>query len=121
MTDPVKMLIDAGAIPSSPFGPSSRYASIPVARYTFPAGTGDDATVTYVLRRFIPQARDIPLATRHALRANDRGDLIAAAYLGDAELNWRVADANLATDLISFTSSPGERIAVPLPPGASGA
>jgi hypothetical protein len=119
MTDPVQMMIDAGAIPTSPFGPSSRYANVPLARYTFPAGNG--GTVTYALRRFIPQSRDIPLATRHALRANDRGDIIAAGYLGDAELNWRIADANLATDLVSFTATAGERIAIPLPPGAAGA
>lgn len=120
MTDPVQMLIDAGAIPATPFGPSSRYANVGLARYTFPGG-GEDATVTYVLRRFIPQARDIPLSTHHAVRANDRGDLIAAAYLSDVELNWRVADANLARDLVSFTSIPGERLAIPLPPGAAGA
>jgi hypothetical protein len=120
MTDPVQMLIDAGAIPSSPFGPSSRYASVGLARYTFPGGA-DDATVTYALRRFIPQARNIPLATRHAVRANDRGDLIASAYLGDVELNWRIADANLAKDLVSFTSTPGTRVVIPLPPGSAGA
>ncbi len=52
-------------------------------------------SVPYVLRRFVPQARDIPLATRHQVRAGDRIDVIAAHYLGDAELHWRVADANL--------------------------
>lgn len=119
MTDPVQMLINAGAIPDSPFGPSSRYAGVSVARYTFPGGAAEDA-VTYVLRRFIPQARDIPLSTRYAVRANDRGDLIAYAYLGDVELNWRIADANLAKDLVSFTSTPGERLVIPLPPGAAG-
>lgn len=119
MTDPVQMLINAGTIPSTPFGPSSRYAGVSLARYTFPGGAADDA-VTYVLRRFIPQARDIPLSTRHAVRANDRGDLIAHAYLGDVELNWRIADANLANDLVSFTATPGDRLVIPLPPGAVG-
>jgi hypothetical protein len=120
MTDPVQMMIDAGAIPTSPFGASSRYANVPLARYTITAN-GEQVAVTYALRRFIPQARDIPLATSHAVRAHDRGDIIAAGYLGDVELNWRIADANLATDLLSFTAVPGERIAIPLPPGAAGA
>jgi len=120
MSDPVQMLINAGAIPGSPFGPSSRYANVATARYVFPAGAAEDA-VTYVLRRFIPQARDIPLSTRHAVCANDRGDLLANTYLGDVELNWRIADANLARDLLSFTTTPGERLVIPLPPGAAGA
>lgn len=119
MTDPVQMLLSAGAIPASPFGPSSRYANVATARYTLPGGAGEDA-VTYVLRRFIPQARDIPLSTRHAIRANDRGDLLANTYLGEVELNWRIADANLARDLISFTTTPGEYLVIPLPPGAAG-
>jgi hypothetical protein len=122
MTDPVQMLIDAGAIPTSPFGPSSRYANVAVARYTFPDdGSGEDTTVAYVLRRFVPQRREIPLATYHALHAGDRVDVLAANYLGDVELHWRIADANLATDMLALTATPGQRIAIPLPPGAAGA
>ena len=34
MNDPVQMLIDAGAIPASPFGPSSRYANVAIGRYS---------------------------------------------------------------------------------------
>ena len=122
MNDPVQMLINAGAIPTSPFGPTSRYAGVALGRYTFPgANAGDETSVAYVLRRFVPQGRDIPLATRHLVRAGDRADNIAASYLGIAQLNWRVADANLASDLLEFTSTPGMRIAIPLPPGAAGA
>lgn len=119
MNDPVQMLINAGAIPTSPFGPSSRYVGVPIARYTFPGGD-PESSVAYVLRRFVPQGRDIPLATRHVVRAGDRVDVIAANYLGDALLNWRVADANLATDMLELTATPGLRIAIPLPPGAGG-
>jgi hypothetical protein len=116
MNDPVQMLIDAGAIPVSPFGPSSRYARVAIGRYPLSA----DETVAYVLRRFVPQARDIPLATHHLVHAGDRIDVIAAHYLADAELHWRVADANLATDLLELTATPGLRIAIPLPPGTGG-
>ena len=46
-----------------------------MGRYTFTGTDAGDATsVAYVLRRFVPQARDIPLATRHLLRAGDRAD-----------------------------------------------
>jgi hypothetical protein len=117
MNDPVQMLIAAGAIPASPFGPSSRYAKVAIGRYQ----VSHDESVPYVLRRFVPQGRDIPLATRHLVHAGDRVDLIAAHYLGDAELHWRIADANLATDVLDLTANPGQRLAIPLPPGAAGA
>jgi hypothetical protein len=119
MNDPVQLLIDAGAIPTSPFGPTSRYANVALARFTFAGdASGAEDSVTYVLRRFVPQARDIPITTRHLVLAGDRADNIAAHYLGDAELNWRVADANLATDMLEFTATAGVRIVIPTPPGA---
>jgi hypothetical protein len=118
MTDPVQMLIAAGAIPTSPFGPSSRYANVAIARYQVSAS---DPTVAYVLRRFAPRLRDIPVATVHIARAGDRVDLLAGHYLGDVELHWRVADANAAIDLLQLTATPGLRIVIPLPPGPAGA
>ena len=122
MNDPVEMLISAGAIPVSPFGPASRYADVALGRYEFPGDdAGDKISVTYVLRRFIPQARDIPIAARHRVVAGERVDILAANYLGEAQLNWRVADANLATDMLDLTATPGTRIAIPMPPGAAGA
>jgi hypothetical protein len=116
MNDPVQILIDAGAIPTAPFGPASRYANVPIARYQVSL----DESVPYVLRRFVPQARDIPIATRHRVLAGDRIDLIAGHYLGDAELHWRVADANLATDMLALTATAGTRLAIPLPAGTAG-
>ena len=119
MTDPVQMLIDAGAIPTSPFGPSSRYANVAIARYRFPAdGSGETNTVAYAVRRFIPQARDIPIATWHTVRAAERIDHLAAHYLGDVELTWRIADANLVTDMLQIGTEPGQRVAIPLPAGS---
>jgi len=116
MIDPVQMLIDAGAIPAAPFGPNSRYVNVALGRYQ----VSSDESVAYVLRRFVPQARDILLATRHLVHAGDRIDVIAAHYLGDAELHCRVADANLATDLLELTATAGARLAIPLPPGTGG-
>jgi len=122
MNDPVQVLISAGAIPTSPFGPTSRYSNVSIAWYMLPGNhIGAESSVAYVLRRFVPQGRDILTATRHQVRAGDRGDNLAAQYLGDAHLNWRIADANLASDLLDFTATPGMRIAIPLPPGTAGA
>lgn len=118
MTDPVQLWIDAGAIPVTPFGPSSRYANVAIGRYQLSAS---DPAVAYVLRRFIPQLRDIPIGSLHIVRAGDRADLLAAHYLGDPELLWRIVDANSAADVLVLTATPGDRIAIPLPPGSAGA
>lgn len=117
MTDPVQMLIDAGAIPVLPFGPLSRYSNVAIGSYQVSAS---DSGVTYVLRRFIPQLSDIPISTYRVVMERDRIDLLAAHYLGDVELHWRIADANAATDMLELTATAGQRVAIPLPPGTSG-
>jgi hypothetical protein len=118
MTDPVQLLIDAGAIPVTPFGPSSRYANVAISRYQL---SPSDPPVAYVLRRFIPQFRDIPISGMHIVRDGDRADLLAAHYLGYPELLWRIVDANAAADVLLLTTKAGDRIAIPLPPGSVGA
>jgi hypothetical protein len=110
ITDPVQLLIDAGAIPSSPFAPSSRYANVPRARYIRSA---DDPGVPYVLRRFIPQRRDIATGAEHIVAARERPDTLAAQVFGDPRLYWRIADANAVTDPFELTDTQGARIALP--------
>jgi hypothetical protein len=118
-TDPVQLLINAGAIPASPYGANSRYARVALGRYLPPARAQDagDPGVVYGLRRFIPQRRDIAIAAEHLVRAGERPDTQAAALLGDAELYWRLADANAVTDPYALSDTLGARIGVPLPPG----
>ena len=113
-TDPVQLLIDAGAIPANPFAPSSRYHGVALGLY---ASTALTRATPYVLRRFVPQRRDIGIVADHVVRGGDRPDLLAAQELGDAELYWRLADANAVTDPFELTDTPGSRVAIPLPPG----
>ena len=113
-TDPVQALIDAGAIPTSPFGSNSRYHGIAFGLYR--RATGDPG-IAYVLRRFIPQRRDIAVAFEHIVHGGERPDLLAAQTFGDAELYWRIADANLVTDPFELTDTLGARVAIPAPPG----
>lgn len=114
-TDPVQLLIDAGAIPSSPFGPDSRYQGVPVARHVSHPG---DPGVPYVLRRFIPPRRDIAVAAEHLVRGGERPDTLAAATMGDAGLYWRIADANAVIDPNELTDTLGRRVLIPRPVGA---
>jgi nucleoid-associated protein YgaU len=112
-TDPIQALIEAGAIPSSPFGPESRYRTTGLAIYQpDPERPG----TAYVLRRFIPQQRDIPVTYLHLVRALDRPDTLAAQAYGNAELYWRIADANAVTDPFELTDTLGARVAIPTAP-----
>ncbi|HEU0202086.1 MAG TPA: Base plate wedge protein 53 [Burkholderiaceae bacterium] len=113
-TDPVQLLIEAGAIPANPFAPNSRYHTTPLGRYVRNAA---DPGTPYVLRRFIPQRRAIAVAVEHIVKGGSRPDLLAAQTLGDAELSWRIADANAVTDPFELTDTLGRRVAIPLPPG----
>src|SRR5215207_7990348 len=115
ITDPVQLLIEAGAIPANPFGPNSRYYTVAIGRYV---PTPGDPGVRYVLRRFIPQRRDIAVAGTHIVQAGERPELLAAGVLGDAELYWRLADANAVTDPFQLTDTLGGRILIPAPLGS---
>ena len=37
--------------------------------------------------------------------------------LGDPELYWRIADANVVTDPFELTDTPGDRVQIPRPSG----
>lgn len=113
-TDPVQLLIEAGAIPADPFGPNSRYSGVPLGLL---ARSADDPGVPYVLRRFIPQRRDIAIAAEHVVTSGERPELLAAQALGDPELYWRLADANAVTDPFELTDTPGARVRIPQPVG----
>lgn len=114
ITDPVQLLIEAGAIPSNPFAPNSRYRDVALGRYLRDA---NDLGVPYVLRRFIPQQRDIAIAFEHIVQSGERPDLLGAQAFGDAELYWRIADANAVTDPFELTDTLGFRVVIPVPPG----
>lgn len=116
-TDPVQLLIDAGAIPTSPFEPTSRYHGVPLAVLPQPEGA---PPLPYVRRRFIPQRRDLPLAGHVGVASSDRPELLAHRTLGDALLYWRVADVNVVVDPFELTDTPGSRVAVPLVGAAGG-
>ena len=114
MTDPVQLLIDAGAIPSSPFVQQSRYSGVALAvLQQRPA----EPAIVYVRRRFIPAPGDLSIAGRHVVSAHDRPDLLGAKYLGDALFYWRIADANAVVDPNELTDTLGRRILITLPPG----
>jgi hypothetical protein len=114
MTDPVQLLIDSGAIASSPFGNDSRYHGVPLAVFN---QRSDAPGQAYVRRRFIPSPASLTIIAKHVVVALDRPDSLGAKYLGDPLLYWRIADANAVLDPHELTDTLGRRIAIPLPPG----
>jgi len=111
MNDPIQMLIDAGAIPATPFESTSRYYGVAMAVYQPRPG---DPRRAYVKRRFITT---VPAAdaVRHLVAQGERPDLLAFQYLGDSLLYWRIADANGVLDPHELTDTPGRRVTVPTP------
>jgi hypothetical protein len=114
MTDPVQLLIEAGAIPSTPFVPQSRYSGVSLALLQLRPG---EPGVVYVRRRFIPAPGTMTIAGQHLVVSLDRPDLLAAKYFGDPLLYWRIADANTALDPNELTDTIGRRLDIPLAPG----
>lgn len=108
--DPMQQLFEAGAIPSNPFESNSRYRRVALGVYQ---RQGDAEGMPYVLRRFIPRWRSNGVIVQHTVEAVDRPDSVAAKYLGDPGLYWRVADANGVTDPFELTDTVGVVIAVP--------
>lgn len=113
-TDPLQQLIDAGAIPSEPFAPNSRYHGVELALYM---PSPEAPAIPYVRRRFIRPARESGIVAEHIVRAGERPELLAAQLMGDPELYWRLADVNVVTDPFELTDGPGGRVVIPLPPG----
>lgn len=110
MSDPVQLLIDAGAIPQQPFDEASRYRNVGVALLPQPAGA---PPLPYVKRRFIAQRRHIAIAAEVTIHAGDRPDNLAARTLGDPLLYWRIADANAVADAAELTATLGARVLIP--------
>ncbi|HET8683139.1 MAG TPA: LysM domain-containing protein [Micromonosporaceae bacterium] len=117
MKDPVQLLIEAGALPATSYPPTSRYAATPVVAYD--PGDGRPP-VPHLARRFVPQPERLAALGEHEVVEGDRLDLIAARYLADAQLWWRIADANPSTDPGELAARIGRRLRIAAPEGMPG-
>lgn len=109
------LLQSTGVLPSL-FAPNSRYLGIATSTLT----TSDGRTVAYVQRRFLPQPEQLAQLQQHTVHQGDRLDVIAAQYLGDPELFWRIADANRAMRAEDLTAVIGRVLRICLPQGVPG-
>ena len=119
MNYPLQTLIQMGVVPAVSFPTDSRYCGSSTRTYTTP----DGQTITYLARRFVPQAGAPNFATvaRHTVKQGDRLDLIAAKYLGDPLIYWLICDANGATRPSDLVATPGTVVQITMPQGVPGA
>jgi hypothetical protein len=100
----------------NPLPPNSRYAAVDVSQGTL----RDGRRVAYLQRRFIPPPSQFATIQQHQVTQGERMDHLAAQYLGDPQMFWLIADANLAFDPADLTAVPGRRVRITLPAGLPG-
>lgn len=115
MTNPIEALLLAGAA-APRFPANSRYHNVGMAAATLP----DGSVVRYLRRRFIPQPHTLALLQTYAVQEGDRLDNLAAGFVGDPELFWRICDANAAMRPDALTETVGRELRITLPEGAAG-
>lgn len=91
---------------------TSRYAGTGTAEILLP----DGRTVSFLLRRWIPQPESLAEIGQHRVAEGERLDHIAAKYHGDPTLFWQLCDANRAVhpEEIEYI---GKTLRITLPPG----
>ncbi|HEY2937218.1 MAG TPA: hypothetical protein VGJ25_11505 [Gaiellaceae bacterium] len=117
MPDPLQELLAAGAVPTTTFPPTSRYAEVGVDAWD--PGNGLPP-VPFLRRRLCPRPERFALLYEVRVVEDDRRDVLAARNLGDAELWWRLADANAAVDPRTLTDRIGRRLRITLAEGVPG-
>src|SRR5512137_1143467 len=97
------------------FQPTSRYYNLETA----PFEPSDARIIRYMRRRFLPPLDRFTLVQVVTVTEGDRLDNLAARYLGDAELFWRLADSNPVMSPEELQEI-GRQIRVTLPEGIPG-
>jgi hypothetical protein len=116
MIDPFSLVPSLNDAPLRPFSETSRYRDLPLLT----ARDANGRDVIYVARRWIPQPERLAEVERYKVIDGDRVDRIAADRLGDPELYWRIADANVAFAPDELTAEIGRWLRITLAEGVPG-
>jgi len=111
MNDPMDLILNPTMGPTQALPTSSRYSGIDTALLETP----DGRTVIYLRRRFVPPASRFTTRQLHRVVQGDRLDRLAAHYLGDPLLFWRIADANNAMRAEALVDRQGRLLRIALP------
>lgn len=115
-TDPVQALLAQTALQRTLFSATSRYYGISTETLDLPGGR----TIIYLQRRFVPPPERFQVLQEHRVVQGDRLDNLAAQYLGDPTLFWRICDANRAMQPEDLTATAGRNLRITLPEGIRG-
>lgn len=115
-TDPVQAMLAQTSLQRNLFTPTSRYYGIDTETLT----TNDGTMIVYLKRRFLPSPDRFQLLQEHTVTQAERLDNIAAKFLGDPELFWRLADANGAMRPEELVQTVGRKLKITLPQGITG-
>jgi hypothetical protein len=116
-TDPVQAMLGQTSLQTTLFTATSRYYGIA----TTTLAQNGAPPIVYLLRRFVPQPENFQLLQTYTVMQADRLDNIAAKYLGDPTLFWRLCDANRAMRPWELTATVGRKLRITLPAGITGA
>lgn len=117
MPDPLQELLATGAVPTTSFALTSRYAEVGVDAHD--PGDGSPP-VPFLRRRLCPRPERFALLSEVRVADGDRRDLLGARHYGDAELWWRLADGNGVIDPRALTETIGRRLRITLAEGTPG-
>jgi hypothetical protein len=115
-TTAMQALFQFAGLQPSLFAANSRYLGIATTTMTAADGTA----ISYVQRRFLPQPGQLVQLQQHSVVQGDRLDVLAAQYLGDSTLFWRICDANGAMRPEDLTATIGRVLRFCLPAGITG-
>jgi len=114
--DPVQAFLQGNALTPPAFPSTSRYYAIPTSQLT----QADGHTVVFVQRRFLPPPENFAPLQIITIVAGDRLDNLAARYIGDPQLSWRLCDANGAMQPQALIVNVGATLVITLPEGVPG-
>lgn len=93
------------------FDPNSRYAALPSASLVVQSADGTPRTLVYKQRRLLPPQSG-SAAIEHTVDEGDRLDRIAATYLSDGTLFWKLCDRNGCLHPRELTEEPGRKLII---------
>lgn len=114
--DPVQAMLSQTSLQNTLFPSNSRYYGLETATLERPGQT----RIIYLRRRFVPSASAFQVVEQHTIVSGERPDHVAAQFLGDATLFWRLCDANDFMRPEQLTETPGSKIDITLPDGVTG-
>ena len=114
--DPVQAMLAQTSLQNTLFASNSRYFGLATATLQKPG----QPPIPYLVRRFLPAASSFQVVQTHTVISGERLDNIAAKFLGDPTLFWRLCDANNAMRPDDLVETSGAKLNITLPEGVTG-